>query len=90
MSRSPKQKRNYAAMSLEDSLLLIGRDRLTQWQIDAPPRAPSDFLIESLRRLESFDLKSSEQAKTLLIDALFAEIVPSLRNKSRDGQPHAD
>jgi hypothetical protein len=29
-----------------------------------------------LRRLEAFDLKSSEQAKTLLIDALLAEIVP--------------
>ena len=29
-----------------------------------------------MRRLESFDLKSSEQAKTLLIDSLFSEIVP--------------
>ena len=29
-----------------------------------------------LQRLESFDLQNSEAAKTLLIDALFAEIVP--------------
>ena len=29
-----------------------------------------------MRRLEAFDLKSSEQAKTLLIDTLLAEIVP--------------
>src|SRR5438093_920497 len=76
MSRATQQKRNYSAMTLEEVMQLIGRDTLTRWQLNAPPRPPSDFLQEDLRRLEYFDLKSSEQAKTLLIDALFAEVVP--------------
>jgi hypothetical protein len=76
MSRASKQKRNYSAMTLEEAMQLIGRDALTRWQLNVPPRVPSDFLKEDLRRLEFFDLKSSESAKTLLMDVLFAEIVP--------------
>lgn len=76
MSRAPKQKRKYSAMTLEEVMQLIGRDILTRWQLNAPLRPSSDFLKESLRRLEIFDLENSEGAKTLLIDALFAEIVP--------------
>ncbi len=76
MSRTPKQKRNYLAMTLEETMQMIGRDTLTHWPLSAPPRPASDFLKEDLRRLDFFDLKSSEQARTLLIDALLAEIVP--------------
>lgn len=76
MGRTPKPKQNYSAMTLEEAMLLIGRDSLTTWQLNAPPRPPSDILKEILRRFESFDLLSSEPAKTLLIDALFVEIVP--------------
>jgi len=68
-------KLNYSAMSLEEAMGLIGRESLLRWRIDAEPREAGDFLRESLRRLEVFDLESSEQAKTLLIDALFAEVV---------------
>ena len=38
-------------------------------------RRPSASLQDHLQRIEIFDLESSEQAKTLFIDALFAEIV---------------
>lgn len=72
----PKQKQNYSAMTLEEVMRLIGRDTLIAWQINAPPRPSSATLKEILRRFESFDLQSSESAKTLLIDALFVEIVP--------------
>jgi hypothetical protein len=55
---------------------LIPAEHFTRWHLPALPRPPIDFFKEDLRRLEAFDLKSSEQAKTLLIDALFAEAVP--------------
>ena len=76
MNRPPKQKRNYSSMTLEETMHLIGRETLTRWQLNAPPLPPSGFLNETLKRLDFFDLKSSESAKTLLIDALLAEIVP--------------
>jgi hypothetical protein len=69
-------KRNYSGFTLKDAMKLIPAQQFHRWRLSAPPRPPSDFLIEDLRRLESFDLKSSEQAKTLLIDAMFSEIVP--------------
>ncbi len=76
MRRLPKQKQNYSAMTLEEAMGLIGRDTLTAWHLNAPPRPPENTLKEILSRFEFFDLQSSESAKTLLIDALFVEIVP--------------
>jgi hypothetical protein len=76
MSRRPKSKRNYSAIKLEEAMQLIGRDTFTRWQLNVSPRPQSDFLKEDLRRLNVFELENSEQAKTLLIDALFAEVVP--------------
>lgn len=76
MRRAPRQKQNYSAMTLEEAMQLIGRDTLTAWHLNAPPRPPGETLQEILRRLQYFDLKVSEPAKTLLIDALFVEIIP--------------
>ena len=76
MRPPPKQKQNFSAMTLQDAMRLIGRDTLTAWHFHVPPRQPSETLKEILRRFDSFDLQSSEPAKTLLIDALFVEIVP--------------
>lgn len=75
-NRAPKQKQNYSAMTLEEAMKLVGRDTLTAWLLNAQPRPPSDTLQEILSRFEFFDLQSSEPAKTLLIDALFVEVVP--------------
>ena len=63
-------------MTLEEAMGLIGRDTLTPWHLTVPSRAPGETLIEILQRFEYFDLESSEPAKTMLIDALFVEIVP--------------
>lgn len=82
MNRQPKVKRNYSALTLEEVMRLVGRDTFTRWELDTPPRPPSDALLTHLRRLEAFDLQMTEQAKALLIDALFAEVVseyPSLK-----------
>src|SRR3954470_16676751 len=68
-------KRNYSAMTLREVMELLEKETLTPWILDAPPRPPSEALLTHLQRLEAFDLEFSEQAKTLLIDALFAEAV---------------
>ena len=77
MRNTPKQKINFSAITLQSAMEMIGRDAFLRWSLNAQPKQQSDFFIETMHRLEIFDLESSEQAKTLLIDALFAEIVPS-------------
>lgn len=76
MGKAFKQKQNYSSMTMEDAMTFIGTQNLTPWRLSATPRNQSDTLIEILRRLESFDLQASGSAKTMLIDALFVEIVP--------------
>src|SRR5579863_2236254 len=73
-------KRNFAGLTLRDVMLLLQQTDFTPWQIDVPPRPPSAFLSEALVRFESFDTENTEAAKLLLIDALFAEIVPNHPN----------
>jgi hypothetical protein len=77
MRRGHPPKRKYSEFDLKEAMQLLQAERFQPWQLNAPPRPPSDFLIEDLRRLNSFDLQMSELAKTLLIDALFSEIVPN-------------
>ena len=73
--QSRKKKQNFSALKLSEAMQLVGREKLNEWHLDAAPRKPGDELHSHLRRIRIFDLKSTEQAKTLLIDALFAEIV---------------
>ncbi len=68
-------KRNFSGIHLKEVMRLVPAEVTTPWQIEAMPRPPSEALQTHLRRLEAFDLQTTEQAKTLLIDALFAETV---------------
>src|SRR5258708_5448358 len=70
-------KRKYSAFTLKDAMQLIPSERFTDWALEAPLRPPSDNLRANLRSLEAFDLKTSEAAKVLLMDFVFAEVVPS-------------
>lgn len=54
----------------------VGQERLTTWEPEIQPVAPSEALLTHLERLKIFDLTSTERAKELLIDALCAEVVP--------------
>jgi hypothetical protein len=76
VKKPAKNKRNYAAIRLQEAMQLIPVTRFTPWNLNAPPRPPTEGLKEHLRRLRVFDTQTTEMAKTLLIDALFAEIVP--------------
>lgn len=76
--RQPRpDKRKYSSFKIKDAMALIAVKEFTPWTINALLLAPSAVLLENLRRLESFDLRTTEQAKTLLIDDLFGEIVPN-------------
>ena len=65
----------FSSLKLSETMDLIGRENLTGWVLNVPPHPPSEILQLNLKRLEVFDLKSSEQAKSLLIDAFLAEII---------------
>ena len=54
---------------------IVGRENVTSWRLNAAPRPPGADLLTHLRRLQVFDLIGSEQAKTLIMDALLTEIV---------------
>ncbi len=73
-------RRKYSGLTLKEALRLVSVEEFTPWQINAAPCPPSPTLQENLQRLKSFDLQTTEQAKTLLMDALFAEIVPRYTN----------
>lgn len=75
-SKPKRNKRSYSGLNAPEVFALIGRGRLSLWEINVPSRAPSPTLIEVLRRLNSFMVTASEAGKELLIDALLAEIVP--------------
>ena len=68
---------NFSGLTLKQAMRLVPAEDLLQWSIEAPPLPPSEILSANLVRLEVFDLTNSEAAKTLLIDVLFAEIVPN-------------
>ncbi|MES2462336.1 MAG: hypothetical protein V4671_17245 [Armatimonadota bacterium] len=67
---------NFSGLTLKQAMRLVPSEYLLPWQIEAPPLSPSDILSANLLRLEVFDLTNSEAAKILLIDVLFAEVVP--------------
>ena len=69
-------RRDFASLTLKEVMQILGQENLRFWAPDAPPRPPSAHLLEDLRRKEAFDLRGSEAAKLLLIDAVFTEVVP--------------
>ncbi len=62
-------------MKLEEAMHLVGRESLQRCHLNTSSREVGEDLKAHLQRLDVFDMESTEQAKTLLIDALFAEIV---------------
>jgi hypothetical protein len=76
MNSTVAGKRTYSQLTLAEAMQLVPADRITPWELDAPPRPPSATIQDYLRRLRVFDLENTEAAKLLLIDALLAEVVP--------------
>lgn len=68
-----KQKRNFSSFHIDEALREVNVESVLKWQIEFKPIAPSEFFIERMRRLRKFDLKRSEGAKELIIDAFWEE-----------------
>ena len=71
------KRRKYATFSLRDAMQLIPSEQFIPWTPSEIARSPSETLLTNLRNLEAFDMKTSEAAKVLLMDLIFAEVVPS-------------
>lgn len=69
-------RRSFSNLSLKDAMELVPAQELQAWRLETPQRTPSDILLASLERLNSFSLTTSEAAKVMLIDTILAEIVP--------------
>ncbi len=67
---------SFSGVTLKQAMGLIPAEDFIEWRMDAPPVPTSDILSANLRRLQVFDLTNSEAGKILLIDVLFAEVVP--------------
>lgn len=68
-----KQKRNFSSFGIDAALKEVAIEKIIEWQIEFEPLKPSGFFYERLKRLRRFDLKRSEGAKELLIDAFWEE-----------------
>jgi hypothetical protein len=67
------KKKNFASFNQSQAFKQLQISRLKEWHIETHPVKPSDFFHQRLVRLKRFDLRSSEKAKELLIDAICEE-----------------
>lgn len=75
----PHPRKPFSQFSLADAYKRLGLTQLQAWQPDPPDWEPSLFFNERLRRLQyRFDLRSSEAARLLLIDALLEEALEGI------------
>lgn len=68
-------KRSFSSYSLDEALKKLQIEQIEPFMANFTPLSLSPFFEERLRRLDGFDLKGSERAKELLIDAFCEEVV---------------
>ena len=69
------QRKRFSQAAPEEVYRAIGAKRLQSKEITAKQKPVSTFFEERLKRLQNFDLRSSERAKELLIDACLEEAI---------------
>lgn len=75
------KKKNFASFTYTEAFKYLGIAEITPWQLSVPPIAPSDFFQENLRQIsEVFDLRSSEEAKKLLVDVICQEVIRQFKH----------
>ncbi len=67
------KKRNFSGFNLKEAYKELNLKELVKWAVDFKPTPTSNFFGEKMQRLEVFDLKGNETAKTLIIDAFLEE-----------------
>lgn len=73
------KKRSFSSFGYRDAFKEVGIRQLYPWDISFVPTPASDFFQQHLERLRCFDLGSSEEAKKLLIDAVFVEAIQDFK-----------
>lgn len=66
---------SFSKFDLATALEKVGLRKLTEWNLQVPPKQPSAFFSEKMQRLRRFDTARSEGAKLLIADALFEEAI---------------
>ena len=75
--KSNKAKRDFTRFTANDALRDLQVRELVRWEIESRPFQTGSYWKERLRRLESFDLSHTPQAKALLTDAFCDEALRS-------------
>ncbi|NOT59866.1 MAG: hypothetical protein HOP19_06525 [Acidobacteria bacterium] len=73
--KAKKTKKNFSSFTTDEAFQELQLQALKKWKVESPSFQVSPFFAEHLRRLDSFDLTSSESAKELLIDAFCQEVL---------------
>lgn len=72
----PVKKQKFSSFNLTKAFKQLGVTQLQVWRVQASAIAPSAFFRERLDRLQRvFDLRSYEESKKLLIDAICEEAI---------------
>ena len=82
----PLKKQKFSSFTLPKAFNQLGVTQLQSWKIQAEAIAPSAFFQERLSRLQrASDLRSYEESKKLLIDAICKEA--SAETAGQQGRP---
>ncbi len=74
------KKRNFSSFNLDEAFKEVGIKDLIKWIANFKLVLPTDFFNKRLERLEVFDVKRNETAKTLVIDAFLEEALQPHKN----------
>lgn len=73
------KKKNFSSFTMKEAYQQLKLKQLLAWEVVLQPVAVSDFFQERMARLQRhFDLKSCEDSKKLLIDAICEEALEGL------------
>ena len=71
-------KKQFSKIKPREAFKRLGIERLQPWDLIADIQIPSPFFVERMLRLKRFDLRGSEAAKELIIDAIVEEALAEL------------
>jgi len=86
------KKKTFSSFTYAQAFKYLNLKELKPWHFSAEPVEPSAFFVEHLQRITAaFDLKSCEDSKKLLIDAICTEALQEFKHlKIWKGAPLSD
>jgi len=80
MGSRRSRRRNFSIFSLDDAIKEVSIKKLMPWFVEADPIELSDLFKAILDRLKQFNTQSNERGRELIIDAILAEAIVSLKH----------